>query len=132
MNTAARMQSHCDPGHVHISSSTYAAVKDNPKFQFEERKITAKGKGDLTTYFVWLKEGNEDVIKQGAKFRSVAHARRMSMAASMQPGGSASINARISAGDMKALQQNKRMSTGDMNAVISSKDIMEQAGSRKM
>eukprot|EP01012_Entosiphon_sulcatum_P063860 TRINITY_DN9203_c0_g1_i1.p1 TRINITY_DN9203_c0_g1~~TRINITY_DN9203_c0_g1_i1.p1 ORF type:complete len:2124 (+),score=299.50 TRINITY_DN9203_c0_g1_i1:120-6491(+) len=50
VNTASRMESNGVPGRIQISQSTYAAVKEY--FTVEERTITAKGKGTLTTYLL--------------------------------------------------------------------------------
>ena len=51
VNTASRMESSGEAGHVNISGTTYEMVKD--KFSCIHRgKIQAKGKGDLEMYFV--------------------------------------------------------------------------------
>ncbi|MEP7106993.1 MAG: adenylate/guanylate cyclase domain-containing protein [Ferruginibacter sp.] len=51
VNTAARMESSCEPGHVNISGSTYELIKD--RFQCTYRgKIDAKHKGEIDMYFV--------------------------------------------------------------------------------
>jgi adenylate cyclase len=56
VNTANRMETTCKPGHVNISASTYAFIKDDPEFVFEAReKIDVKGKGEMQMYFVALK-----------------------------------------------------------------------------
>ncbi|HEY0977242.1 MAG TPA: adenylate/guanylate cyclase domain-containing protein, partial [Flavobacteriales bacterium] len=53
VNTASRMESSGEPGHVNISGSTYALVKDVPGLAFTSRgKVQAKGKGELEMYFV--------------------------------------------------------------------------------
>ena len=53
VNTASRMESSGSPGEVNISESTYALIKSDPRFRFTERgKVSAKGKGELTMYFV--------------------------------------------------------------------------------
>jgi adenylate cyclase len=53
VNTASRMESSGSPGEVNISESTYALIKEDPRFRFTERgKVSAKGKGELTMYFV--------------------------------------------------------------------------------
>jgi class 3 adenylate cyclase len=50
VNTASRMESSGEAGHVNISGSTYALVKD--QFNCKHRgKIQAKGKGELDMYF---------------------------------------------------------------------------------
>ncbi|MEP2935792.1 MAG: adenylate/guanylate cyclase domain-containing protein [Gilvibacter sp.] len=53
VNTASRMESNGEPGKINISHSTYALLKDEQSFSFENRgKILAKGKGDMKMYFV--------------------------------------------------------------------------------
>lgn len=52
VNIASRMESHGNPGRIHVSEATYKLLKDN--FLFEERGVTSiKGKGEMQTY--WLK-----------------------------------------------------------------------------
>ncbi|MEM7714972.1 MAG: adenylate/guanylate cyclase domain-containing protein [Cyanobacteria bacterium P01_A01_bin.68] len=52
VNIASRMESHGNPGRIHVSEATYELLKD--KFLFEERGVTSiKGKGEMQTY--WLK-----------------------------------------------------------------------------
>ena len=52
VNIASRMESHGNPGRIHVSEATYELLKD--KFLFEERGTThIKGKGEMNTY--WLK-----------------------------------------------------------------------------
>uniref|UniRef100_G3PRL3 guanylate cyclase n=1 Tax=Gasterosteus aculeatus aculeatus TaxID=481459 RepID=G3PRL3_GASAC len=52
VNTASRMESHGVPDHIHLSTSTYSALKDNG-FSIQERgQIEIKGKGQMTTYFL--------------------------------------------------------------------------------
>ncbi len=51
VNVAARMESHGEPGHIQVTSQTYAHLKDH--YELAERgTITIKGKGALKTY--WL------------------------------------------------------------------------------
>ncbi len=51
VNLAARLESGGVPGHVHVSQSTYEALRD--QFAFTERGVIhAKGVGDITTYFL--------------------------------------------------------------------------------
>jgi class 3 adenylate cyclase len=51
VNTAARMESSCDPGKVNVSSATYELTRD--LFRFEARgEVEAKGKGRIPMYFV--------------------------------------------------------------------------------
>ena len=53
VNTASRMESSGEAGHVNISEATYSLVKDEPAFQFTPRgKVKAKGKGEMDMYFV--------------------------------------------------------------------------------
>ncbi|KAM8902670.1 guanylate cyclase soluble subunit beta-2 isoform 8-T8 [Spinachia spinachia] len=52
VNTASRMESHGVPDHIHLSTSTYRALKD-AGFNIQERgQIEVKGKGQMTTYFL--------------------------------------------------------------------------------
>ena len=56
VNTASRMESSGEAGHVNISEATYSLVKDEPAFQFTPRgKVKAKGKGEMEMYFVGSK-----------------------------------------------------------------------------
>jgi len=51
VNTASRMESHGVPGRIQATPDTYARLRD--RYQFEERgRITVKGKGEMTTYFL--------------------------------------------------------------------------------
>lgn len=55
MNTAARMESHGKPGRIHLSEATAQLLIASGKEHWLEKrddKITAKGKGELQTY--WL------------------------------------------------------------------------------
>jgi class 3 adenylate cyclase len=53
VNTASRMESSGEPGHVNISEATYNMVKDQPGLTFTSRgKVKAKGKGEMEMYFV--------------------------------------------------------------------------------
>jgi class 3 adenylate cyclase len=53
VNTASRMESSGEPGHVNISEATYALVREQPDLMFTPRgKVQAKGKGELEMYFV--------------------------------------------------------------------------------
>ncbi|KAM9675156.1 guanylate cyclase soluble subunit beta-2-like [Dama dama] len=52
VNTASRMESHGLPNKVHLSPTTYRALK-NQGFEITERgEIEVKGKGKMTTYFL--------------------------------------------------------------------------------
>jgi class 3 adenylate cyclase len=56
VNTANRMETNSAPGRVNISDATYAFIKHDPDFVFEERSIVeVKGKGEMQMYFVKLK-----------------------------------------------------------------------------
>ena len=51
VNLAARLESGGMPGQIHVSQSSYEALKDH--FEFTERGVIhAKGVGDITTYFL--------------------------------------------------------------------------------
>jgi class 3 adenylate cyclase/CheY-like chemotaxis protein len=51
VNTASRMESHGEPGKIHVSETVYQKLKNN--FRFQERGIVeVKGKGSMQTYFV--------------------------------------------------------------------------------
>ncbi|XP_072166485.1 guanylate cyclase soluble subunit beta-2-like [Diadema setosum] len=52
VNTASRMESHGIPGKVHISPSTYKAIKDKGFILEERGQVEIKGKGLMTTHFV--------------------------------------------------------------------------------
>ena len=55
VNTASRMESSGEVGKVNVSESTYTLTQD--KFNFTYRgKIAAKGKGEISMYFVEQKE----------------------------------------------------------------------------
>jgi class 3 adenylate cyclase len=62
VNLASRMESSGVPGAIHVSESTYQALKED--FVLEERGIVqCKGIGDVKTYF--LKERKTIVWKAG-------------------------------------------------------------------
>jgi class 3 adenylate cyclase/ligand-binding sensor domain-containing protein len=53
VNTASRMESHGVPGRIHVTASTYNALKD--KYQFESRGVMEiKGKGKMETYLLTI------------------------------------------------------------------------------
>ncbi|CAL8290820.1 unnamed protein product [Lota lota] len=53
VNTASRMESHGLPDHIHLSPSAYTVLRDQG-FDIQERgKIEVKGKGLMTTYFLF-------------------------------------------------------------------------------
>jgi class 3 adenylate cyclase/HAMP domain-containing protein len=54
VNVASRMESHGEPGEIQITQATYEHLEKTNLFIFAPRgKITIKGKGEMTTY--WLK-----------------------------------------------------------------------------
>ncbi len=51
VNTASRLESHGQPGRIHVSSEVHRALRN--RFEFEDRGIVAiKGKGELHTWFL--------------------------------------------------------------------------------
>jgi class 3 adenylate cyclase len=51
VNTASRMESHGEPGKIHVSEEVFETLKE--KFVFEERgEIEVKGKGAMRTWFL--------------------------------------------------------------------------------
>ncbi|MEA5471388.1 adenylate/guanylate cyclase domain-containing protein, partial [Spirulina sp. 06S082] len=51
VNTASRMESHGQPGHIQVTENTYKILRD--RYKFEERGlIPVKGKGEMRTF--WL------------------------------------------------------------------------------
>ena len=51
VNTASRMESHGQPGRIHVSEAVYAKLHE--RFDFEARgAIPVKGKGELSTFFL--------------------------------------------------------------------------------
>jgi len=59
VNVASRMESHGEPGEIQITQATYEYLAKTNLFIFAPRgKITIKGKGEMTTY--WLK-GKKDL-----------------------------------------------------------------------
>lgn len=53
VNVAARMESHGIANHIQISEYTYHLLKDDDRFQFEDRgQIDIKGKGMMNLYFL--------------------------------------------------------------------------------
>jgi class 3 adenylate cyclase len=60
VNTAARMESHGEPGKIHVTSdfvrhlqNRFAMSKETPKIKFEKREeMEIKGKGKMKTYFL--------------------------------------------------------------------------------
>ena len=51
VNLASRLQSAGEPGRVHVSATTYDALREH--FQFTERGVfNCKGLGDVTSYFL--------------------------------------------------------------------------------
>jgi len=61
MNTAARMEHHGKPGKIHVSPSTAECLVKAGKERWltrREDKIHAKGKGNMTTYWVQINAGS--------------------------------------------------------------------------
>lgn len=53
VNTASRMETNGEAGKINISQTTYDLLKDNPKWDFENRgQIEVKGKGKLDMFYV--------------------------------------------------------------------------------
>jgi len=51
VNTASRMESHGEPGMIHVTDTTYALLKD--MYELSARgEITVKGKGVMSTFFL--------------------------------------------------------------------------------
>ena len=68
VNTASRMESHGEPGKIHLSSCTADILKTISSFQLEQRgQMAVKGKGMMVTY--WL-VGEDEAIKLEEKTES--------------------------------------------------------------
>lgn len=53
VNTASRMESHCEAGKVNISAQTYELLKNDPMFRFTKRtSVDVKGLGEVDMWFV--------------------------------------------------------------------------------
>lgn len=52
VNTASRLESHDEPGKVHVSEAVYQKLKNTYIFQ-ERVTIEIKGKGWMSTLFYW-------------------------------------------------------------------------------
>ncbi|KAJ3332009.1 Nitrogen permease reactivator protein [Blyttiomyces sp. JEL0837] len=64
VNTASRMCTTSEPSQIHVSSMTFALVKDLPEFEFAEMEQTeVKGKGKMET--TWLKIGKTGFSRPG-------------------------------------------------------------------
>lgn len=51
MNTDSRMESHGEPGRIHVCPATCEKLQD--QFLFEDRgAIAVKGKGEINTFFI--------------------------------------------------------------------------------
>ncbi len=58
VNTASRMESQGVPDHIHVTGAIYHRLKD--RFVFEKRgPIYVKGKGEMVTYFLQGRTGDE-------------------------------------------------------------------------
>ncbi|CAB9510944.1 Receptor-type guanylate cyclase gcy [Seminavis robusta] len=68
VNTAARMESHGKPGMIHVSEATANELTKAGKaswLQPRDEKITAKGKGEMQTYFVIMAPPRTSIISSG-------------------------------------------------------------------
>ena len=52
INTAARLESHGEPGKVHISEKTYNLIKEEFGLNLTQSEVSMKGKGMVKTYLV--------------------------------------------------------------------------------
>ncbi|GIX61929.1 guanylyl cyclase [Babesia caballi] len=52
VNTASRMKSTGEVGHIHVTDSTYNLVKSDTTLHFDHREIFVKGKGVMTTHLL--------------------------------------------------------------------------------
>ncbi|CAB9531333.1 Receptor-type guanylate cyclase gcy [Seminavis robusta] len=69
VNTASRMESNGQPGRIHVSESTAEELRKHGKDEWltvREDKITAKGKGLMTTYWVNPKAGGATTTRTGS------------------------------------------------------------------
>ena len=88
VNTASRMESHGEPGMIHVTADIYRALAD--RYVFESRgEIPIKGKGMMETYF--LLSPSEPSATSGAT--GTASARGSSSGATTSSGGSATVPA---------------------------------------
>ena len=56
VNTASRMESHGEPGRIHVTEATFRLLRD--RYDFAERgSIPVKGKGLMCTYFLLGRKG---------------------------------------------------------------------------
>ncbi|XP_043747757.1 guanylate cyclase soluble subunit beta-2-like isoform X4 [Cervus elaphus] len=64
VNTASRMESHGLPNKVHLSPTTYRALKNQGFEITEQGEIEVKGKGKMTTYFLIrnLKASEDEIM----------------------------------------------------------------------
>lgn len=65
VNTAARMESHGKRDAIHVSEETANLLKEAGKEDWlleRTDKIFAKGKGELTTYFITLRKGSQGPV----------------------------------------------------------------------
>ncbi|GFE52627.1 guanylyl cyclase [Babesia ovis] len=58
VNTASRMKTTGENGHIHISNSTYDLIKTDVTLHFDRRETFVKGKGVMTTYLLVSAEGS--------------------------------------------------------------------------
>jgi adenylate cyclase len=63
------MESHGEPGRVHVTEATYQRLKD--KYELELRgMVPIKGKGMMTTY--WLKGKKRESLVEPSRFPIVS------------------------------------------------------------
>ncbi len=65
VNTASRMESHSEPGMIHVTADIYRALADSYEFQ-PRGEIAIKGKGPMETYFLIASSQNPAIGDDGA------------------------------------------------------------------
>ncbi|KAI8494272.1 hypothetical protein Bbelb_280320, partial [Branchiostoma belcheri] len=68
VNTASRMESSGQGMHIHISETTKAHLDEEPYVIVERGTVTIKGKGEMKTYWLKEKSGDEPVETLDAPF----------------------------------------------------------------
>jgi adenylate cyclase len=58
VNTASRMESHGVPGCIQVTGRTHALLRDRYTFS-EQQRVPVKGKGEMTTYFLTGRSGDQ-------------------------------------------------------------------------
>jgi len=51
VNTASRMESHCNPGAIQVSQRAYERLRDGYVLE-SQKDVAVKGKGTMTTYLL--------------------------------------------------------------------------------